>query len=198
MQENKPRNLHSSIEKATRDVQTTNFDSTPIITTIDGVEILSPVIHNDHRGRVFEIWNGKNDPNSFWEKPVVYSYVFSIRVNQIKGWGLHEFKDDRYTLIKGEVLNVLFDARTDSKTFGMVQKVYLSEQGNRSLKIPTGVWHCNINISETEAMLVNFPTKVYNHLAPDRLLLPWNTTEIPVDLTQFFPVQHMSHCKCCC
>ena len=190
--------MHPSIQKAKKDVQTTLEDSTPIVKNIQGVEILKPIVHTDYRGRVFEIWNGKQEENTFWEKPVVYSYMFSIRANQIKGWGLHELKDDRYTLIKGEVLNVLFDARTDSETYGMIQKVHLTEHGNRSLKIPIGVWHCNINIGETETMLINHPTKVYNHLAPDRLLLPWDSSEIPVDLSEFFPIQHMSHCECCC
>lgn len=190
--------IHSSLEKAIKDVQTTNNDSTPIISNIDGVKILNPIVHNDHRGRVFEIWNGKNDVNTFWEKPIVYGYMFSLNVNQIKGWGLHEYKDDRYTLIKGELLTVLFDVRKNSKTFGLFQKVYLSENGNRSLNIPTGVWHSNINIAQTETMVINHPTKIYKHTEPDRLLLPWDTKEIPIDLTKFFPIQNMVHCNCCC
>ena len=189
---------HSSLVKAYKDIQTTSLDSTPIVNNIHGVEVRRPTVHNDHRGRLFEVFPGTNTTDIFWDKPVVYCYMFSIRANQIKGWGLHEHKDDRYTLIKGEVLNVLFDARPDSPTYLKTQNVYLSEQGNRSLKIPTGVWHCNINISDTETLLVNHPTEVYKHEAPDRLLLPWNSPEIPVDLKKYFPIQQMQHEECSC
>jgi len=190
--------MHESVKKAIADVQTTNIDSTPIVSNIHGVEVRKPVVHPDHRGRVFEVWPGANGNDLFWEKPVVYCYMFSVRANQVKGWGLHQFKEDRYTLIKGEVLNVLFDARPESPTYGMTQQVVLSEQGNRSLKIPVGVWHCNVNLCGEESMLVNHPTKVYNHAAPDRLILPWNTPDIPVDISKFFPIQHMHHCECSC
>ena len=36
--------IHSSLEKAIKDVQTTNNDSTPIISNIDGVKILNPIV----------------------------------------------------------------------------------------------------------------------------------------------------------
>jgi dTDP-4-dehydrorhamnose 3,5-epimerase len=181
--------IHFSLERAVKELQTTNNDSTPITSNIQDVIILKPPIHVDHRGRLFEICSGTNGEDKFWEKPIVYCYMFSIRPNQLKGWGLHEFKDDRYTLISGEALVVLYDVRPDSKTFEKIQKVYLGGQGNQSLKIPTNVWHCIINIGESEAMLINHPTTVYDHNAPDKLLLPWNTPEIPIDLSKLFPTQ---------
>jgi dTDP-4-dehydrorhamnose 3,5-epimerase len=181
--------IHPSLKKAIKEEQTTSNDSTPIISNIQDVIILKPTIHVDNRGRLFEICSGTNGHDIFWEKPIVYCYMFSIRANQVKGWGLHEYKDDRYTLISGEVLVVLYDVRPESKTFEKIQKVYLGGQSNQSLRIPTGVWHCIINIGESEAFLINHPTTVYNHKAPDKLLLPWNTTEIPIDLSKLFPSQ---------
>jgi hypothetical protein len=50
----------------------------------------------------------------------------------------------------------------------------------------------NINIGESETHLINHPTQVYHHERPDRLLLPWNTPEIPVELRDFLPVQNIS------
>lgn len=113
-----------------------------------------------------------------------------MRVNQVKGWGLHLEKEDRYTILKGENMTVMYDARLDSPTHGAVQRVYLSEQGVRQVTIPTGVWHMNVNIGETEAIMINHPTEVYDHERPDRLLLAWDTDRIPVDLAGFFPIQH--------
>lgn len=171
---------------AARDHATVTKDGTAIATMIDGVRIGKPPIHTDHRGRVFEIYQGHGE---YWTEPIVYCYAFTVRPGQVKGWGLHERKTDRYTLIAGELLSILYDPRIDSPTHEMVQRVMLTEQGARNLTIPVGVWHMNINVGTHEALLINHPTEVYHHDEPDRLLLPWNTSEIPVDVAAFFPIQ---------
>ncbi len=112
-----------------------------------------------------------------------------MRANHTKGWGLHQRKIDRYTLISGELTTLLFDARADSPTAGQSQKVTLSGEGIRQLTIPVGVWHMNINVSPSETYLINHPSEVYDHAQPDRLLLPCNTCEIPVDVAGIFPIQ---------
>jgi dTDP-4-dehydrorhamnose 3,5-epimerase len=182
-------NLDKTVASAQKDSQTTTLAGEAIISAIDGVVLRKPPVHVDHRGRLFELFQGVPGDDGFWEKPVVYSYVFSVRPGQVKGWGLHLEKDDRYSLIVGEMVSVLFDARLGSPTYGHTQKVVLSEQGNRQVNIPAGVWHMNVNVGTTEATLVNFPTKPYDHEAPDRLLLPWDTEEIPFRIESLFPVQ---------
>lgn len=178
--------LDPSILAAQKDQQTVDSSGRLVLPTISGVKVNSPVIHSDHRGRLFEVYPG---PNEFWSEPIVYCYMWSIRVNQVKGWGLHVEKTDRYTLISGEIMTVLYDARLDSPTHGGVMKVFLSEQGARQLLIPVGVWHMNVNIAETESRLTNHPTQTYQHANPDRLLLDWDAKEIPVDLVRYFPIQ---------
>ena len=59
----------------------------------------------------------------------------------------------------------------------------------RQILIPRGVWHITLNLSTTETFLINHPTRVYRHEAPDRLLLPWDSPAIPVDLAALFPTQ---------
>jgi dTDP-4-dehydrorhamnose 3,5-epimerase len=178
--------VDKSLSASLRDSATVNSAGESLAAGISGVRTHSPVNHVDHRGRVFEIYAGDSE---HWVEPLTYCYAFTVRPGQTKGWGLHEKKDDRYTLITGEVMVVLYDARVDSPTRGLVQKVVLTAEGIRQIVIPMGVWHCNICLSDNEAYLINHPTAVYQHGAPDRLLLPWNTTEIPVDLSQFFPNQ---------
>jgi dTDP-4-dehydrorhamnose 3,5-epimerase len=179
--------LDGTASAGVRDAQTVTRAGASVARAIEGVVTHAPVNHVDHRGRVFEIHAG---PSDFWADPLVYCYTFTIRPGQTKGWGLHREKEDRYTLVHGEVLTLLYDAREDSPTHGVVQKVTLTEQGVRQLRIPTGVWHMNVNLGEHEAFLINHPTVVYHHEAPDRLLLPWDTDQIPVDLADYFPVQH--------
>jgi dTDP-4-dehydrorhamnose 3,5-epimerase len=180
-------NADKSFETALRDVATVTSAGETLAKVIEGVSTQTSVNHVDHRGRVFEIYTGGS---SHWQKPLVYCYAFTVRPGQAKGWGLHEHKDDRYTLISGEVLTVLYDARNDSPTKGLVQKVILTAEGTRQLRIPTGVWHINICIGQSEAFLINHPTEIYDHNAPDRLLLPWDSQDIPVDISSFF--QHSS------
>jgi dTDP-4-dehydrorhamnose 3,5-epimerase len=169
---------------ADRDVATVTRTGQSLAPTIDGVTTRSTVNHIDHRGSVFEIFEGDL---SFWGTPIVYAYQFSVRPHQMKGWGLHESKTDRYTLISGEVLLFLWDDRADSPTRGVVQKVVLSDRAVRQVIIPVGVWHLSLNLGAEEARLINFPTDVYHHDAPDRLLLAWDSPEVPLDLKALLP-----------
>jgi len=169
---------------ADRDVATVTPTGQSLAPTIDGVKTRSTVTHLDHRGSVFEIFEGDM---SFWGTPIVYAYQFSVRPHQMKGWGLHESKTDRYTIICGEVLLFLWDDRPDSPTRGVVQKVVLSDHAVRQVIIPVGVWHLSLNLGAEDARLVNFPTEVYHHDAPDRLLLAWDSPEVPIDLKALLP-----------
>lgn len=181
-----PFRVDSTVIDSVRDLQTVTAAGVSVATSIDGVRTHTPVNHVDHRGRVFEIYAG---PSEHWIDPLVYCYAFTIRQFQTKGWGLHLYKADRYTLIRGEMLTVLYDARLDSPTHGAAQKVTLAEQGARQLLIPPGVWHMNVNLDEHETYLINHPTEVYHHEAPDRLTLPWDSAALPVALAALFPVQ---------
>ena len=179
--------LDGTAAAADHDQATVSKDGQVLAPHLTGVVSHSPVNHVDHRGRVFEVYPG--DQSDFWAAPVVYCYAFSVRTNQIKGWGLHQHKDDRYTLLAGEVLTLLYDARTDSPTHGMAQKVTLSPEGVRQLLIPAGVWHLNINLAPHESMLINHPTRRYDHANPDRLILPWDSRAIPLDVAEYLPRQ---------
>jgi len=151
---------------------------------IDGVSTRSPVVHLDHRGALFEIYNG--DPD-IWPDPVVYAYQASVFPGQIKGWARHEVKNDRYTLAVGELIVLLHDGRPASPTYGMTQRIVLSDRGVRQLVIPAGVWHLLINAGAVETHVINFPTERYHHDQPDRILLPWDTDELPVDVKAHLP-----------
>jgi dTDP-4-dehydrorhamnose 3,5-epimerase len=179
-----PDDLHPSVEAAVFDSRTTTDDGEAITAEIDGVVATRLTVHTDHRGRLFEVFS-RTLPGS--ETPVVHAYTFTIRPSYIKGWGLHLEKDDRYTIIIGEVTTVLFDARRDSPTYERSARFVLGPSGHQQLRIPAGVWHASINIGPSEAFILNMPTHAYHHDAPDRLTLPWDTDRIPVDLRRVVP-----------
>ena len=178
--------LDESVEQAQRDRQTVTPAGARIGTAIAGVVELTPREHVDHRGRLFEFYSG---PSDFWSDPLVFGHISSVRPHSIKGWGLHFHKDDRYTLVTGELLVALWDARLDSPTHGLVQRVYLAQEATRQVLIPAGVWHASINLGSAEAFVINMPTQPYDHAQPDKVRLSHKSPLAPVDLQEFFPRQ---------
>jgi len=171
-----------------KDERTVTSAGEPVNSTIEGVLTRSVATHPDHRGRLFEVFNPGNDPE-YWSEPIVHGYVFSIRQNTLKGWGVHGHKTDRYCLINGEAVVLLYDSRPKSATYQQVQVVPLSTQGIQMVQIPAGVWHLSVNVAPHETQVLNFPTATYDYEAPDRITLPWNTDQIPVDVAIYFPRQ---------
>lgn len=178
--------VDGSIQESVRDQQTVTASGERLEKVIEGVLLVSPAIHVDHRGRLFEFFSG---PSEFWTEPIVFGHVSSVRPDAYKGWGLHFDKDDRYTLISGEVLVVLWDSRVDSSTCGLVQRVFLGPDMERQVRIPAGVWHAMINLGTDEAFVINMPTRPYNHAHPDKVRLARTSPVVPVDLADFFHSQ---------
>ena len=167
-----------------QDPPTVTPDGRLRLRSIADVVVHRPVHHHDHRGTLFEIFNGGP---LIWAEPVVRCYQTSVRPRQIKGWARHEVKIDRYCLVSGELMVLLHDARADSPTRGVTQRVMQSPEGDRQILIPVGVWHVIINLRDEDAQLINFPTEPYHHDKPDRILLPWDTDELPVKVSDYLP-----------
>jgi dTDP-4-dehydrorhamnose 3,5-epimerase len=142
----------------------------------DGVKIrdLPPI--TDERGIIVELM----DPRWGWhDKPIVFTYMFTVRPGFIKGWGMHKAHEDRYTIILGELEIVMYDDRPDSPTQGLVATYVLSEWRRQAINIPPGIWHANRNIGPKDVVVINFPTTPYDHENPDKYRLPLDTDKIP-------------------
>lgn len=161
-----------------RDRQTVTSEGERIDPLPSGVSLRDAVTHVDERGSVCEIF----DPRWGWHPdPLVFVYTFTIRPGWAKGWGIHREHEDRYFLLAGELEIVLFDARDDSETTGLVSKIVLAESRRQLMNIPAGVWHAERNLGDRDVVVVNFPTIVYDHSAPDKYRLPLDTDEIPYE-----------------
>jgi len=146
---------------------------------IQGVLVRTLEEHIDNRGRVFEFFSGESD---FWDQPIAWGHCFTILPGVIKGWGVHLQRQDRYCLIDGKVMTVLFDSRKHSPSFGVIQEVVLEVGQNRQIRIPNGVWHLNVNLSSRESFLIDLPSHQYRHANPDKQTLSWDTDKIPYRL----------------
>ncbi len=159
-----------------RDPATVDATGNSIARAPFGVSFRDAVTHFDERGSVCELYDERWDwsPN-----PLVFSYIFTLRPKRVKGWGMHMQHEDRYIVLRGEMIVVMYDTRDDSPTKGLVSQVHLSEWHRRLMNIPIGIWHANWNPGDTEALINNFPTRPYDHENPDKYRLPIDAPEIP-------------------
>ena len=159
-----------------RDAASVTSSGEPLVRLPHGVTFRRATTHLDDRGSVCEMfdrrWNWHPDP-------IVFVYLFTLRPGMVKGWGLHKEHEDRYFVINGEMEVVMYDVRPDSPTRGEISKVVLSEYDRRLMNIPPGIWHANRNLASTDTLVVNFPTRPYEHDNPDKYRLPLDTDEIP-------------------
>ena len=180
MTRNPPRHastiLDQTLAAAKRDSSTVSADGKRVQRLTEGVSFHEVPTHVDQRGSVVELY----DPRWNWHPdPLVFAHCFTVRPGYVKGWGLHATHEDRYFLLSGEMLLVLFDPRPASSTCGEVCEIVLSEYNRRILNIPRHVWHAEQNIGSRDAVVIDFPTAPYMHENPDKFRLPIGTPLIP-------------------
>lgn len=159
-----------------KDVPTVTSEGMDLTKLPDGVTFKQIPTHIDERGSVFELY----DIRWNWHpEPLVFSYAYTVRPQVVKGWALHKKHEDRYFVLMGELIVVLYDARPESSTYKQVSKIVLSEFNRRIMNIPRNVWHAVHNIGLKDALAVNFPTIPYDHNDPDKYRLPVDTDQIP-------------------
>ena len=106
---------------------------------------------------------------------------FLDRPGRIKGWGMHELQTDRYLVANGKIRVVLYDGRTDHESHGRIAQFFFTEATPGLLAIPPGVWHADQNWGDTDARIVNFPTRPYDPADPDKLRIDPQSDVIPFD-----------------
>jgi dTDP-4-dehydrorhamnose 3,5-epimerase len=144
---------------------------------IEGVQLVRLHRYADHRGSLTPIMSD----SSFWSEPVVHAYRITIRPGRIKGWGMHRLQADRYYIESGRVRVVLYDGRVASATHQEFDEFGFDETTPALVRIPPGVWHADQNTGETDAVILNFPTRAYDAEDPDKHRIDPHSGEIPFD-----------------
>ncbi len=148
---------------------------------IDGVQVRAAVTIPDERGTLTEMFN---PAWNFGDEVVMYAYQFTIHPGKVKGWAVHYETDDRYFHSLGMVKLVLFDNRPESPTYKMINELFFTEFNRSHILIPKNVYHAIQNVGTTEAILVNFPSKVYDRANPDKYRLGLENDLIPYHFDQ--------------
>jgi len=144
---------------------------------IEGVRTKELKAHADERGALMEILRSDDEIYSaFGQVYVSYNYPGVVRA-----WHYHRQQDDLWTVVKGMVKAVLYDGREGSPTRGEVNEFYIGEQNRMLLRIPVGVMHGYKTVGDETALLLNFPTRLYNREEPDEYRLPYDSPEVPYD-----------------
>ena len=152
-----------------------------IKTKLDGLVLLRPTIIKDNRGYFMQSYHQKNINKligniSFVQDNESESYRGVLR-------GLH-FQKPPYAqsklvrCLKGKLLDVVLDLRNDSKTYGMIETILLSEENKNQLFIPKGFAHGFVVLSE----IAIFSYKVDNYYNSDAESgIIWDDHDLNID-----------------
>jgi dTDP-4-dehydrorhamnose 3,5-epimerase len=159
------------------DPQLVRSDWSPVgTTTIDGVatKLVTNVLTGD--GYLTEMWR------TDWElddRPVDQVFQRLLYPGAISAWHTHLITTDRLFCAAGHVLVVLYDARPDSSTHGVVTEYRLGEARPAVISLPPGIYHGVRNVGPSNAVLLNAVDAAYDYEAPDHYRVPRDSEEIP-------------------
>ena len=150
-------------------------------TEIKDLIIFEPKIFNDIRGYFFESYN----KNLFLDNDIDINFVQDNQSFSSYGTirGLH-FQTGEYAqsklirVIKGEILDVVVDIRKNSKTFGKVFYINLSEANQLQLLIPKGMAH-GFAVLSKDALILYKCDNFYNKESEQGIL--YNDQDLNID-----------------
>ena len=154
---------------------------------IRDVRVRRLVVNRDPRGILVETlradWDDIYDAAT---RPFAQSYYSSTDANVARDenhWHVHEHQEDRFVVLSGDIVLALHDPRPESPTRGRVNLFRmgqsLGDDGQIALLIPQRVHHGFMVGADGPAVLVNFPTKIYN--ADDEGRIAFDETDARLD-----------------
>ena len=150
-------------------------------TTIGGLVIIEPKIHEDERGYFFESWNNRKFNELVANVNFVQDNQSCSSKNTLRG--LH-FQNPPYAqgklvrVISGSILDVAVDIRKSSPTYGKHFSVLLSKENNKMFYIPPGFAHGFLALEDDTIMSYKC-TVDYNKESEGSLF--WDDKDLKID-----------------
>lgn len=95
-----------------------------------------------------------------------YSLTYSGLARDEDRWHHHEFQEDRFIVPSGDVVLALYDWRPASSTYQRLNLIPLGEacgdDGQLLVVVPRNVLHAFVAVGDRPALLINYPTQLYN------------------------------------
>lgn len=164
------------IEGCTKDQQSVTADWEFHRRLIEGVSVKEVKSVLKDSGSLTEIYR------SDWGLDAVgVEQIFQMRLypGGLSAWHCHQFTTDRLFVTEGVIKIVLFDARQNSPTYGLINEFRLGHTRPGLVSVPPGIWHGVQNSSHESALLLNIVDYAYKYEDPDHWRLPHNTDKIP-------------------
>jgi dTDP-4-dehydrorhamnose 3,5-epimerase len=100
-----------------------------------------------------------------------YSETPSGMARDERVWHYHPtVQDDRFSVVRGEIVVAVGDNRDDSETNGTLNLFYINARENPYMVlIPRKTLHGFMVVSKEPAILINFPTGLYNPTEEGRI-----------------------------
>ena len=110
--------------------------------------------NKDKRGSLRETFNNLVLKN----KKFIFEYCTTSKSNTLRGFHFqYKFQQAKYVnVLKGKILDCVIDLRKNSKTFGKVFKIVLSEKNCLGLYIPEGFAHAYFSYEKTNVVYYKF------------------------------------------
>lgn len=142
---------------------------------IQGVETRNLRLIPDERGFLMEMWR------SDWPEFMKFgqAYITACYPGAVKAWHYHKNQWDNFVCIYGMAKVVLYDAREESPTKGLVNEFHIGQLNPVLIKIPPLVYHGFTPEGGQTVIIANFPTEVYNYEQPDEHRLSYDDPSIP-------------------
>lgn len=160
-----------------------------IYTKLEGLYIVEPDVHGDHRGFFMESYSSRTFAKHGVDVPFVQdNHSLSAEPGVIRGLHYQLNPKAQTKLVRvatGAIYDVAVDIRRNSPTFGQWVGVILSEANKRQLLVPQGFAHgfCTL-VTNTQVLY-----KVDEYYSPehDRGIL-WNDPAIGIDWPTSKPI----------
>jgi dTDP-4-dehydrorhamnose 3,5-epimerase len=144
---------------------------------IQGVKVKKLKVISDERGRLMEML--RVDDELYIKFGQVY--MTTAYPGTVKAWHYHKKQVDNFVVVKGMMKVVLYDGRKKSPTYKEIDEFFMGEHNPILLQIPAYVYHGFKCISESEAIVINCPTEMYDYEEPDEFRVEPHGGEIPYE-----------------
>ena len=144
---------------------------------IDGVKVKKLKVIPDERGRLMEMLRADDELFSRFGQV----YMTTAYPGAVKAWHYHKKQVDNFVVVRGMMKVVLYDGRKGSPTCKEIDEFFMGEHNPILLQIPAYVYHGFKCISESEAIVINCPTEMYDYEKPDEFRVDPHGGKIPYD-----------------
>ena len=143
-------------------------------TKFSGIKLIEADLFSDKRGYLREIYK-KNK----LEKNLVFHYFAKSKKNVFRGFHFQakNQQEKLVSVLEGSIIDISIDLRRNSKTFGKIFKVLLSEKNRKSIFIPKGFAHGYLSLDKSN--LVYFKNSNYRDADQERGII-WNDKDLNI------------------